>query len=74
MAFYPGDDEMQAQNRENALATVKEAAQFLHVSIAKLYLMMNAAEINYIKLGKCRRIPWSALEELVQRCTMAAAK
>jgi excisionase family DNA binding protein len=49
------------------LATVREAEQYLNISRAKLYAMMEAGELAYIKLGKSRRIRWSALRALVDR-------
>jgi excisionase family DNA binding protein len=49
---------------EEGLATVREAALFLRVSRAKLYLMMDSGDLKYVKLGRCRRIPWRALKEL----------
>jgi excisionase family DNA binding protein len=59
---------MQTLEQPRCLATVKEAASYLRVSVAKVYLMMGAGELATVKLGKCRRIPWQALEQLVQRC------
>jgi excisionase family DNA binding protein len=64
---------MQAQNRENVLATVKEAAAYLNVSVAKLYEMMKTGQLCFVKLGKSRRVPWAALAELVRRCTLGPA-
>jgi len=60
---------MQLENPQQGLVTVKEAAGFLGLSVAKVYLLMTAGELSYVKLGKSRRIAWQALQELVQRCT-----
>ncbi len=56
--------------KNDQLIGVPEAAKFLGISKGKLYLMMEAGELEYIKLGKCRRIRWSALEALVERSTV----
>jgi excisionase family DNA binding protein len=53
------------------LATVKEAARFLRVSVAKLYELMKSGELPSVKLGKSRRIAWAELEALLQRSTVA---
>ena len=51
----------------DGFATVTEAARFLRVSRAKLYLMMDAGDLVYAKFGKSRRIPWQAIYALVER-------
>lgn len=53
------------------LATVKQAEQFLSVSRAKVYSLMDAGELRYAKLGKSRRIPWQALREYAANCLRA---
>jgi excisionase family DNA binding protein len=47
--------------------TVIEAADFLKVSRAKVYAMMDNLELAYAKFGKSRRIPWRALRELAEK-------
>jgi excisionase family DNA binding protein len=64
---------MQAETRERGLASVKQGAGYLGVSPAKLYEMMARGELPFVKLGKSRRIAWSALEQLVRRCTVNGA-
>jgi excisionase family DNA binding protein len=64
---------MQQQILENpgrGLAKVKEAAAYLNVSVAKLYLIMDTNELHFVKIGKSRRIAWKALEEFIERCTV----
>ena len=56
------------------LARVGEAIQFLGLSKGKLYLMMEAGEIAFVKFGKCRRISWSELHQLVERNTVSTSK
>ncbi len=58
--------------KNEGLATVEQAARFLQISRAKLYLMMDKGDLAYVKIDKCRRLPWKALQELVQRLTIPA--
>ncbi len=53
----PSDREAIAEG----LLTVQEAAQFLRVSRSKLYALMDAGELQFVKLGRSRRIPRRAL-------------
>jgi excisionase family DNA binding protein len=46
---------------------VKDAARFLHISVAGLYAMMGRGELPFVKLGRSRRIPHRALVELAAR-------
>lgn len=47
------------------LATVLEASQYLNVSRSKVYQMMDAGLLPWVKLGASRRIRWADLERLV---------
>lgn len=58
---------------DDGLVTVTEAADFLSISRASLYLKMNRGEIQSCRLGKSRRIPKRALLNLI-RDAMAEAK
>jgi excisionase family DNA binding protein len=49
------------------LVTVKEAGQFLGLSVASVYNLMGRGELPYVKLGRSRRIPRRALVELAAR-------
>jgi excisionase family DNA binding protein len=51
----------------DGLADIEDAAKFLSVCKATLYKLMDAGELTYTKLGKCRRIPWNALRDLAAR-------
>jgi excisionase family DNA binding protein len=51
---------------------VPEAAQFLGISRAKLYTLMDAGELPCAKFGKCRRIPRNALQDHAARCLVGA--
>lgn len=52
---------------------VSEAARFLGLSVAKLYLLMGQGELAYARFGKARRIPEKALVEFIRRNTVPAA-
>jgi excisionase family DNA binding protein len=58
------------ESKKDRLAKVGEAAEHLGLSRAKLYQMMEAGELTYVKIGRNRRIRWSELEALVTRCTV----
>lgn len=48
----------------DGLLSVSESARFLNISRAKLYLVMEAGDLPYVKLGRARRIPRRALVKL----------
>jgi excisionase family DNA binding protein len=52
---------------QTAFLTVSEAANYLRLSRAKLYLMMDMGELTYAKFGRSRRIPQQALTDLVKK-------
>jgi excisionase family DNA binding protein len=54
------------------LVTVREAADHLRVARATVYLLMGRGELEYTRVGRCRRIPWAAVEALVARGTVPA--
>jgi len=65
-----GEIQSEAEQRpvtEDGFVTVGEAAKFLSLSRAKIYLMMDAGELRFAKFGKSRRIPRRALLELAER-------
>lgn len=45
----------------DGFADVRQAADYLKVSRAKLYAMMDSGDLPYAKFDRCRRIPWAAL-------------
>ncbi|MCL4423100.1 MAG: helix-turn-helix domain-containing protein [Actinobacteria bacterium] len=51
--------------RQPLLLTPEEAAEILRISRAHLYELILSGLIRSIKIGRCRRIPPSALEEFV---------
>jgi excisionase family DNA binding protein len=48
---------------EDGLATVGQAADFLGLSRATLYALMERGELPFCKIGKSRRVPRRALQE-----------
>ena len=67
---------MERNDAENLVAdglvSVKEAAAFLKISVAKLYALMERGELVYAKLGKSRRIPRRAVVDLAARNLVGA--
>jgi excisionase family DNA binding protein len=53
---------------EGGFVSVPEAARFLGLSRAKLYLLMDKQELAYAKFGKSRRIPRAALLTYAKSC------
>jgi excisionase family DNA binding protein len=48
------------------LFTPEGAAEHLNLSRSRIFQMMGSGELRSIKIGKARRIPQRAIEELVQ--------
>jgi len=57
---------------DEGFVTVPEAAEFLSISRAKLYLIMDSGNLVYAKLGRSRRIPRRALPRYAERCLVGA--
>lgn len=55
-----------------SLRTVSEAAELLNVSRSHVYQLMENGQLSYVKLGKVRRVPESAINELIARNLVAA--
>ncbi len=55
------------------LATIPEVAKCLAISRASVYALMDRGELPYTKLGSSRRIPWAAVERLIQNNTVGQA-
>jgi excisionase family DNA binding protein len=66
---------MELDNPQNLVAdglvSVRQAAEFLGVSVSLLYGMMARGELVFVKIGRCRRIPKRALIELASRSIVA---
>jgi excisionase family DNA binding protein len=62
-----------AENRRAAVATVKEASEYTRLSVATIYNLMGQGQLAFVKIGKSRRISWTALDELLKRNTHQGA-
>jgi len=49
------------------LLTINESAEFLRLSRAKIYQLMDSGDLCVTKLGRARRIPRRAVVELTAR-------
>ena len=49
------------------LLTVQQAAEMLGIGRSTLYELLGAGELQSVKLGGSRRIPFSAVREYVER-------
>jgi excisionase family DNA binding protein len=57
---------------DGGFVSVGEAAEFLRLSRATVYLLMDRGQLRYAKFGKSRRIPRKALMDYAQRCLVSA--
>ncbi|MEX0678894.1 MAG: helix-turn-helix domain-containing protein [Pirellulales bacterium] len=56
---------------ESQLVRVTEVARHLSLSRSKIYQMMEAGDLPYVKLGKSRRVRWPDVERLVDQNTVS---
>lgn len=56
----------------DGLVDVAGAASFLSISRSKLYELMDAGELVYVRIGRSRRIPRRALVDLAARSLVGA--
>jgi excisionase family DNA binding protein len=57
---------------QSGYATVMDVAAFLNISKSKVYALMEAGELSFMKLGALRRVPWPAVHALIKRSTRGA--
>ena len=62
-----GEDAEREALVADGLLTVRECAEFLHLSRSTIYELMDAGELRFAKLGRARRIPRRAVIELAAR-------
>jgi excisionase family DNA binding protein len=66
--MHMGEAGMDMQSDERLVAgglvSIDEAMGFLHVSRSALYALMEQGLLQYVKLGRSRRVPRQALIEL----------
>ncbi len=51
---------------QNGLTTVKDASGFLSLSRAMIYKLMETGQLQYVKIGRSRRIPRQAVANLAK--------
>jgi excisionase family DNA binding protein len=51
---------------EKLLLTPEEAADVLSLGRTKVYELIGTGALRSIRIGKCRRVPVAALEELIR--------
>ena len=64
----------QAPGAAKLLLTPEEAASALAIGRTKLYQLMASGVLRSVRIDKCRRVPISALEDLVERLAPAGAR
>ena len=57
---------------DSRLVRVTEVAMHLSLSRSKVYLMMDAGELPFVKFGKSRRVPMEAVEALIKKSLVGA--
>jgi excisionase family DNA binding protein len=55
----------------DGFASIEEASEFLTLSRAYVYRLMDAGDLPYAKFGRARRIPRRALREYAEKCMVA---
>lgn len=61
-------------NHDDGLVGVTEASKYLSLSRSALYGLMDRGELDYVKIGRSRRITRQAILELVDRCRVSRQK
>jgi excisionase family DNA binding protein len=61
------------KDSDTGLQPVSKVADFLCVSRAKLYAMMEQGQLPYVKIGKCRRVRWADVLQFVEDHTIPRA-
>ncbi len=64
--------QMEIAGQRSGFARISEAVEFLAVSRATIYKLMDAGQLAYAKFGGARRIPWAKLIEYAESCTVSA--
>jgi excisionase family DNA binding protein len=63
--------EMEMQAVADGFATVDQVAKFLSLSRATIYALMNDGSLPSAKMGKSRRLPWSAVKAYGARAMLS---
>lgn len=56
---------------QERLCRVPEVARHLAISRSKIYQMMDAGLLAYVKLGRSRRLRWSDVQNLIRENTVS---
>ncbi len=59
---------------DQGLLTVAEAAKVLHVGRSMVYALMERGQLQYVKIGRARRIPKAAIRDFIRRNLKGAWK
>jgi excisionase family DNA binding protein len=65
-------EKMNNSDKREGLAKVVEVADFLRLSRAAVYRIMDRGELPYAKLGQARRIRWADVHSYIERSMMGA--
>ena len=65
---------MAEKRQAEQLRSIKEAAERLAVSQKSIWNFVYSRRIRSVLVGRCRRIPESAIQELIDRGTVPAAQ
>lgn len=57
----------------DGLDRIREACDFLRISPALIYRLMDSGDLPYVKIGRARRIPRKALVEFAARGLVGGA-
>ncbi len=59
---------------DQGLLTVAEAARVLHVGRTMVYGLMERGQLQFVKIGRSRRIPKAAIRDFIKRNLKGAWK
>lgn len=48
------------------VATIPEAADFMRISVRKVYLLLDDDQLEAIRIGRSRRILWQSIYDLIE--------
>jgi len=72
VVFGKDQDRCNGRSHEDgSLHPVTKVAAFLSLSRSKVYAMMDAGELPFVKLGKSRRVRWADVQKLIDENTIS---
>lgn len=63
-------DKGSLEQTDMAVVKVEEAQRLLSLSRAAVYKLMDDGQLSWVKIGRARRIPLSAIRALIERNTV----